>query len=169
MAGRSMYLCLKCLSSLCLDPKTSLQAVACSVLLGHIRLTVCSLYLPPSDALTFQDLDSLIQELPEPFLLCTDANTRHLFWGADRCDRRGLLWERVFRQYGLHVLNDGSPTRMDDFTGLDSCIGITLSSSSVAQYFTWTTDTDLHDSDHFTLYVSMQLGRGPIPSNMFYG
>ena len=149
--------------------QTSLQAVACSVLLGHIRLTICCLYLPPSDALTFQDLDSLMQELPEPFLLCTDANSHHILWGADRCDRRGLLWERVIQQYGLRVLNDGSPTRMDDFTGLDSCIDITLSSSSVAQYLTWTTDSDLHDSDHFPLYVSMQLGRGPIPSNMFYG
>ena len=39
----------------------------------------------------------------------------------------------------------------------------------MAQYLTWTTDSDLHDSDHFPLYVSMQLGRGPTPSNMFYG
>ena len=149
---------------------TPLQAVACSVLLGHTRLAICSLYLPPGDNIVFQELDTLLQALPEPFILCTDANSHHMLWGAGRCDRRGLIWERLISQYGLHVLNDGSPTRMDDYTGLDSHIDVTLSSGCVAQYLHWTTDDDLHDSDHFPIYVQIQLGQCPDePNDMFYG
>ena len=149
---------------------TPLQAVACSVLLGGTRFAICSLYLPPSDNIAFQELDALVQALPEPFLLCTDANSHHMLWGADRCDRRGLLWERLIGQYGLHVLNDGSPTRMDDFTGCDSHIDVTLSSGCVAQHLSWSTDDDLHDSDHFPIYVQIQLGLCPDqPNDMFYG
>ena len=150
--------------------QSPLQAVACLVRLGNIRICVCSLYLPPNEPLNAHELEALIQELPEPLLLCTDANSGHMLWGANRCDRRGLVFERIIRRYGLAVLNDGRPTRMDDYTGLDSHIDVTLSSGSVAQYLTWSTDQDLHDSDHFPIYVVIHLGLGNNQNNdMFHG
>ena len=149
--------------------QSTLQAVACSVRVNILRITICSLYLPPNETLNALELESLIQQLPNPFVICTDANSRHVLWGADRCDRRGLIWERLIRQYGLHVLNDGEPTRMDSSTGLDSRIDITVSSASVAQYFTWTTDSALHDSDHFPIYATIHTGPGAIRDDLFYG
>ena len=149
--------------------QTSLQAVACSVRMNHIRLTVCSLYLPPNEMINANELESLIQQLPSPFVLCTDANSRHVLWGADRCDRRGLIWERMIRRHGLHVLNDGRPTRMDDFTGLDSHIDVTFSSDSVAQSLSWMTDSGLHDSDHFPIYITVHSGPRIIQDDLFYG
>ena len=97
---------------------TELQAVACSARIGPTRLTICSVYLPPIDRVTVIDLNNLISQLPQPFILCSDANSRHFLWGADKCDQRGNLFEQVVRRYALHVANNGCPTRMDEYTGL---------------------------------------------------
>ncbi|GBN29239.1 hypothetical protein AVEN_151172-1 [Araneus ventricosus] len=47
---------------------TSLQAVAVQ---DHARtlVTVCSVYLPPHDVISQQDLDTLMDQLPTPFIL----------------------------------------------------------------------------------------------------
>ena len=133
---------------------TPLQAVACSTRIGPARLTICSLYLPPNDRLTFQDLNNLVTQLPEPFIISTDANSRHILWGADRCDSRGNIWEQLIRRHAIHVLNNGNPTRLDEYSGLWSHIDITLCSSSIGQYTEWVTDDDLHSSDHCPIYVT---------------
>ena len=132
---------------------TTLQAVACSVKVGHLRLCVCSVYLPPNETLAYRDLNNLISQLPQPFVICTDANSRHFMWGADRCDSRGNTWERIIRQHALNVLNDGQPTRLDEYTGLWSHIDLTLTSSNIGQYMMWKTDSDLYSSDHCPIYI----------------
>ena len=137
-----------------IELNTQLQAVACSARIGPTRLTICSVYLPPNDRVTVIDLNNLISQLPQPFILCSDANSRHFLWGADRCDQRGNLFEQVIRRYALHVANNGCPTRMDEYTGLWSHIDITLSSSDIGQYVDWHTDDDLHSSDHCPIYIS---------------
>ena len=136
---------------------STLQAVVCSVLVHHMRVTVCSLYLSPSDAFTFQDLVDLVDSLPPPFLICTDANSKHYIWGSDSCDRRGDIWADIIHQYGLIVLNDGQPTRINDFTGLESHIDLTVASGALATQLDWNTIKDLHSSDHFPIHI--ELGR----------
>ena len=138
---------------LCLQ--TSLQAVACSVRIHHKRLTVCSLYLPPNDDICVQDLSGLIDQLPSPFLLCTDANSKHTLWGSPRTDRRGRIWMDVITQHMLRVLNDGQATRFDDATGDESHIDLSLTSSDIAPIMDWNTDKDLHSSDHFPIHITM--------------
>ena len=81
---------------------TDLQAVACSVKVGRYRLCICSLYLPPNETLTHRSLDLLLNQLPSPFIVCTDANSRHFMWGADRCDSRGNIWERIIRKRAIN-------------------------------------------------------------------
>ena len=50
---------------------TALQAVAVSVSLDK-EITVCSIYIPPNFKLQSQQLDSLLQQLPAPYLLVGD-------------------------------------------------------------------------------------------------
>ena len=64
----------------------------------------------------------------------------------------------MIRQHALNILNDGSPTRMDEYTGLWSHIDLTLASNNIGQYLQWTTDTDLHSSDHLPIFVTYDLG-----------
>ena len=142
-----------------IDINTGLQAVACSVRIGATRLSICSLYLPPNEPLSQHELYNIISQLPQPYIICTDANSRHLLWGADRCDQRGNIWEQVIRREALHVLNDGCPTRLDDYTGLWSHIDITLSTSDIGQYLEWQTDDDLHASDHCPIYITCDMNQ----------
>ena len=149
---------------------TTLQAVACSVKVGRTRLCVCSLYLPPAEPITFQDINNLICQLPQPFVICTDANSRHTMWGADRCDPRGIIWERIIQQHALHILNDGCPTRLDEYTGLWSHIDITISTHNIGQYLTWCTDNDLYSSDHCPIQITYDIQQtAQDRPNMFYG
>ena len=148
---------------------TSLQAVACSVRIGRMRVTICSLYLPPNESFLYADLNDLTSQLPQPYIICSDANSKHFLWGSDRCDRRGGIWEQLIRQHALNVLNTGCPTRLDDYTGLWSHIDITLSTSDIGQYMEWRTD-DLCSSDHCPIYVSCDLNeRTPTGENTFHG
>ncbi|GBM28981.1 hypothetical protein AVEN_78716-1 [Araneus ventricosus] len=67
---------------------TSLQAVAAQV---HTRslVTVCCVYLPPHDVVSQQDLDTLVDQLPTPFILLGDFNGHGTLWGSDVTNSRG--------------------------------------------------------------------------------
>ena len=142
--------------------QSSLQAVACSVRLMNRRVAFCSLYLPPSETFSFLDLSHLFTQLPKPFILCTDANSKHHLWGARHSDNRGRIWMDVINHHHLHVLNDGRPTRMDESTGELSHIDLTVVSHDVAHLLDWNTERDLHSSDHFPLHVQFY-SPDPVP------
>ena len=68
-----------------IDLNTELQAIAVSVKLQK-RITVCSLYLPPGEAIQRRQLEGLINQLPTPFLLLGDFNARSKLWNdSDYC------------------------------------------------------------------------------------
>ena len=142
--------------------QSPLQAVACLVRLQNRRVTLCSLYLPPNDNFSFQDLSHLIQQLPEPFIICTDANSKHYMWGSGQCDRRGRIWMDVINYHHLHVMNDGQATRLDESSGDLSHIDLTVVSTDIAHLLDWTTDKDLHSSDHFPIRIQLY-NPDPIP------
>ena len=52
---------------------TNLQAVAVNISL-HKSLTLCSIYLPPSQNVTKEELDNIMAQLPQPVLLSGDFN-----------------------------------------------------------------------------------------------
>ena len=132
-----------------------LQAVVCSVLVYNQRVSVCSLYLPPSDMFFLHDLVQLMNELPKPFIICTDANSKHYMWGSPTCDARGDIWMDAITQGALCLLNDGQATRLDDFSGTESHIDLTVSTSDLAPKLKWNTIKDLHSSDHFPIVTEM--------------
>ena len=72
--------------------KTDLQAVAVSVTLEK-EITLCSIYIPPSFALRPIHLNSLLQQLPSPFILLGDFNGHNVLWGSKDNDPRGDLIE----------------------------------------------------------------------------
>ena len=53
---------------------TELQATAISVTLDK-EITICSIYSPPSFSLKTEHLDSLLKQLPSPYLLLGDLVT----------------------------------------------------------------------------------------------
>ena len=56
---------------------TELQATAVSVTLDK-EITICSIYIPPSFSLQTEHLDSLLKQLPSPYLLLGDFNGHNI-------------------------------------------------------------------------------------------
>ena len=67
---------------------TNLQAVAV-----RVTITVCSIYLPPSQSCNLSDLENLFTQLPTPVLLLGDFNAHSPVWGSNKVDRRGKIVE----------------------------------------------------------------------------
>ena len=58
---------------------TELQAVAVSVTLDQ-EITNCFVYIPPSFFLKIEQLDSLLKQLPSPYLPSGDLNGHNIPW-----------------------------------------------------------------------------------------
>ncbi|GBM10831.1 hypothetical protein AVEN_199-1 [Araneus ventricosus] len=88
---------------------TSLQAVAVQV---HARtlVTVCCVYLPPHDVISQQDLDTLVDQLPTPFILLGDFNGHSTLWGSDVTNSHGRQIERLISINCLCLLNNDEKT-----------------------------------------------------------
>ena len=63
---------------------TTLQAKAVTISTSK-TITVCSLYLPPSENLNIV----LLTRLPTPFVICGDCNGHSMTWGCDKNNSRG--------------------------------------------------------------------------------
>ena len=88
---------------------TNIQAIAVQI---HIRqlITVCSIYLPPNDTLRQHDLNSLIMQLPSPFLLLGDFNSHSPLWGSPDINSCGPTIEDFITNNSLCILNNGENT-----------------------------------------------------------
>ena len=58
---------------------TNLQAVAVSVTLDK-EISICSVYIPPNFHLETEHLDTLLKQLPSPYILVGDFNV--ILWGC---------------------------------------------------------------------------------------
>ena len=131
--------------------RTTLQVRAVRVGLKR-PYTIASIYLPP-DNLDIRELEVLLQQLPQPFLLLGDFNGRHHLWGDAVCNTRGNALESLFLRQDVAVLNGESPTHFQIQTGTFSNIDLALSSANAGLDFTWQVEDDLHGSDHYPILL----------------
>ena len=141
-----------------------LQACAIRIFINK-WVTLCSLYLEPDletrlmdgagnpRQLEVEDLQSLLDQLPQPFILMGDFNAKHTLWGADRCDNRGQVIEELLDNNDIVLMNDGSPTRFDIVHNSTSAIDLTLCSSSLRLDYQWSVNENLFGSDHFPIHL----------------
>ena len=137
-----------------IDLQTSLQAVAVQLHLER-KYTICSLYLPPSDAITQDQLRNLRHQLPSPFALIGDMNGRHHSWGDIVTNSRGSTLQSFIEEEDLIALNDGEPTHFHIQTGTFSVIDLALFSSDCFMDFSLKVIDDLCGSDHFPLILGV--------------
>lgn len=135
-----------------IDLDTDLQIVA--VRLEYpIKVTVCSLYLPPGQEIDGDQLKNILIQLPKPIVVGADVNSRNYLWGSPETDRRGNIIEEVLSETGLMPFNDGSPTHFSTAYGSFSCIDVTFGSPELFPTFEWSTVKDLSSSDHFPIVI----------------
>jgi len=128
--------------------RSNLQVVAVRVKLLKLY-TVCSIYLPPNDPVSFEDLSEVIDQLPQPFIIMGDFNARHTIWGDNNINVKGRMIERVLLELPIIILNDNRPTHFHIQTDSLSNIDLTLCSPEVGPDFEWQVSCDLYGSDHF--------------------
>ena len=136
---------------------TPLLAIAVQVSLSR-RYTLCSLYLPPNDPVSYEDLVDLVHQLPQPFLILGDMNSRHPLWGDVLSNTKGNILASVIENEDLGILNTGEPTHFHLQTGTLSCIDLSIGSSNCIIDFEWKTTDDWHTSDHVPIIISLSNG-----------
>jgi hypothetical protein len=129
---------------------TNLQAIAVSVTL-HRVITFCSIYIPPNTNLSPNELDTLVQQLPAPFVLLGDFNAHNILWGSNYISDRGRKIEDFVTRHDLCLFNTKSPTYLHPGTGTYTCIDLTICSPSLLLDYNWEVADDLHSSDHFPI------------------
>ena len=96
--------------------KTQLQTVAVSVTLDK-EITVCSVYIPPAFSLTTEHLQSLLSQLPAPYILVGDFKGHNILWGCKDINSRGDIIENFITNNNLCLMNDKSYTYLHPATG----------------------------------------------------
>lgn len=134
--------------------QTALEAVAVRAVLLNKLITICSLYIPPHYQLHRRDLESLIDELPEPYLILGDFNAHSSLWGDSRCDARGRVIEQLLFSSGACLLNTKEPTYFNLANKSYSAIDLSILSPTLLPYFKWNVLNNPYGSDHFPIILS---------------
>jgi len=112
----------------------------------------------------YDELFALQDSLPQNKVILGDFNAHHTLWGSLRVDGRGEQVVKLVNDSDLILLNDGSPTRVDDNTGNLSYIDLSLVSSTVAAKCLWHTIDDSLGSDHFPIFIKYSCDTTRTPS-----
>lgn len=131
---------------------TPLEAVAVRLLLDRL-ITVVSLYLPPNTPLHLSELQGLVGQLPQPFMILGDFNAHHPLWGNIRQDSRGGVVERFLLASGLCLFNGREPTFFSAAHTTFTSIDLSFSSPSLFPCFTWNVLNNPFGSDHFPIVL----------------
>lgn len=140
-----------------IDINTPLQAVACTVRLNGRMIDFCSIYIPPNEdnAELLRNLNELIAQFRNPFILLGDFNAHNPIWSREPCasDRRGRLIEDLINMHNLVLLNDGRNTHFSLSHNTESAIDLTICSANISTLFDWTIDSDIYESDHYPIKI----------------
>ena len=132
--------------------KTDLQAEAVSVSFEK-EITLCSIYIPPSYSLKSEQLTSLLQQLPSPYMLVGDFNGHNVLWGSNDNDSRGELIEDFITKNDVCLMNDKSNTYLASGKGTFSSLDLSLCHPSLYIDYEWSVCEDQHGSEHFPILI----------------
>ena len=128
---------------------TTLQAQAFVIGLRK-SFTICNIYISPNDDLSYYDIESLINQLPTPFILARGVNAKHPMWGSDNwsaresiCSSSGEPWHFADEQW----CKDPPSCKTNTLSAID----ITICSSDLQAELVWDVDGDLRGSDHYPI------------------
>ena len=126
--------------------KTKLHAVAIRISLQNHHSLFC--IYAPNQNISSEDIESLVSELPEPFIIMGDMNADNPLWGDSRLDRRGKLLEELILNRDICLFNHKSPTYIHRVDGSKSTLDLSFCSPSLFLDFSWTVLDDFYGSDH---------------------
>jgi hypothetical protein len=148
-----------CVYSVSVPLHTTLHAVAVRIYLDALSFTICKTCLPPALPVADADLVLLISQLPVPFVLLGDFNAKHIVWGSDINNDRGVFIHYLSSLLNLSLLNSGANTHFCLTSGTSSALDLTLCGPGLSTHLEWSVLCDLHDSDEFPVNVHIASSR----------
>ncbi|KAF0748693.1 putative RNA-directed DNA polymerase from transposon BS [Aphis craccivora] len=134
---------------------SDLEAIATLVKFNK-PLCKCNEYISDSKILTKQHLKNIIKQLPKPFVLLGDFNSRNTSWGCNYTDHKGHMVEEFLEEETLILLNNNEPTRHNVSNGNFSAIDLTITSINSTTLFDWQVLPAYSDSDHWPIGIRYQ-------------
>lgn len=129
---------------------TNFQAIAVEIYFPFKHI-VCNVYFPGNEPIDEHDLDELIGQLGNNFILIGDFNAHNTLWGSRTTNSRGKLFEDFVERNNLIILNNGQPTFMSHAYGTFSSIDLSIVSGSLGVSFDWCVLENSYLSDHFPI------------------
>lgn len=136
---------------------TEIQAVAVRV--RYItEMTFCSIYVQERDQISKEQLQGLINQLGQRFILAGDFNGHSPLWGHPDINRIGSLINEIYDENDLVLLNDcDQPTYFNKRYHSFSTLDLTLTSTTLSDLpFDWLVYEDSGNSDHFPISFNTQ-------------
>jgi exonuclease III len=131
--------------------KSNLQIVAAEVSLLR-RMTIASIYIPPHYNLYLEEINTIISQLPYPFILCGDFNSHSELWGCFKSNKSGLIMQNVLETNDLCLLNNGTATYLHPATGHYSAIDLTVCSPELPYIIGYKSTLDISRVPKITLF-----------------
>jgi hypothetical protein len=109
---------------------TDFETIAVSVHLPRTKLTICNIYIPNNRDFSLDDIERIIQQLPNSFILVGDFNSHSETWGSYKSDHRGKIIDELLTKDNLMLLNIGYPTKINPVNELSSIIDLSITNTS---------------------------------------
>lgn len=131
---------------------TNIEAVAVSIKIPN-KVNICNIYIPPNYDLQANELKDLIEQIPTPRIIVGDFNAHNPSWGSKESNRKGRVVETTMNDLNINILNDGSNTRFNSFSGEFSAIDISFCEPTLSLSLEWEVLPQLYGSDHFPILI----------------
>ena len=132
-----------------IDVNTNLQPIAIKASLNK-SITICSIYIPPNKRISQNDLENLLLQLPQPYIIhvCGDFNGHSELWGCSDTNDRGEISEDFITENNLCLFNSNQHTYLHPGSGSFTAIDLSLCHPSL-----YLVCEDSHGSDHFPIIM----------------
>lgn len=140
------------IKSLPIPINSELEVITTRIQLHH-EITICNIYLPDSIVFSYQQIINIIKQLPTPYIMVGDFNSRNTNWGCNHTDSREKIIEKIIDDENITLLNNGTFTRHNSSKGTFSAIDLSFASPSISPYLSWEVKTDYFNSDHWPILI----------------
>ena len=134
--------------------QTPLQAVAVNITIQNDKYTLCSIYIPPTNHVSKDELEDLKAQLPAPYILLGDFNAHSSLWGATTENDRGDKMEEFILDNDLILFNNKTHTYFSNTYGTTSLVDLTICSPSIYLDFDCHVFDNRHGSDHYPIQLT---------------
>lgn len=135
---------------------SNLEACAIQISYKQCPMTVVSVYRPPNQLVTSNDLQRLFNQLSQPMIVLGDYNAHHVDWGCPATDSLGKRLLEIAEVENLVLLNDGTPTRISRPHEAPSAVDVTFATPSISLDISWKVLQDSYGSDHLPILLSFK-------------